>query len=561
VDGLRFSVSLVDAVTPSAIHAASSLQKLRTSLASARSGLAGYQSQLRRANALGDVEGHRHYADLVSQSTRVVYDLAKATEASAGSAGAQTAALGELGVAFGALAGGAAIGTAALYAFVEATESLVSHALEVVGQNRLMAASFEALGAQGEGSGERTLAFVDDLATKLPQSREQLAGYARDFEALGVTDLGELRQQITATASAQAIMGDAGAAAYERLTRKINGAIEAHAGLKLEGKSLQALYKAGLNEGDVAGRLNVSVQTLNAQLKSGTVDAQAFGNALSESLVAKGRGPLAALSSTIGSLRLKGHEAFDHLFDGVDVAPLTNALQSVIWLFGQGTATGQTMKQGLTDTINVLVRGFATGIVRGELFFGRLEIGALQLGLSLRGVERVLVALFEHASNTLGLLGKIVSVPLAAFDAGSRLAHGAVGAARDAGAALSGGTYAPGQGAALGVDRAGISSRLQSAPANDNGGVVQRAASGEGFASVAPGEMILPRSQVSAVTRGDPVAAIRGRAGAESAQSGSNVIHIGQITVQGQGGVTDAKELTITGLSLALERMQLAGGR
>ena len=99
------------------------------------------------------------------------------------------------------------------------------------------------------------------------------------------------------------------------------------------------------------------------------------------------------------------------------------------------------------------------------------------------------------------------------------------------------------------------------APAHAQGGMVHRPAAGEFFASVAPGEMILPRRDVQEISGSGlgpgrfPVANTNA-----SASPGVHIDHLA-ITIEAPHGVTDATSLSVTGLTLALERFQLASGR
>jgi hypothetical protein len=144
------------------------------------------------------------------------------------------------------------------------------------------------------------------------------------------------------------------------------------------------------------------------------------------------------------------------------------------------------------------------------------------------------------------------------------------------------------------------------APAHAEGGMVHRPANGEFFASVAPGEMILPARTVASIGAGGgiggrigggagfgggigmgggvgmgagfgmaPMRQIRGmgigREGRElmrdmapaNGNGGGHGVHIEKLdlTIQAPNGVTDATSVSATGLALALERQQLASGR
>jgi len=203
VETLAFGITLEDLLSPSAAKAERAVKALEGELKTAKATLSGYQAQLRRANDLGDVEGHKRYSGLVLEAKQSLYGLAQQAEASKGAMGGLGSTVEAAAVPWGALVKGAfeaEAGVALAVAGIVASATYM--ALEVTEQNEKLTATFEALGAQGEGSGKKTLAFLNDLSATLPQSREELGKWAKQYEAMGVTDLGELRHQILATASA-----------------------------------------------------------------------------------------------------------------------------------------------------------------------------------------------------------------------------------------------------------------------------------------------------------------------------------------------------------------------
>ena len=529
---LKFSMSLVDGVSPSAKSASLNLKRLQTELRQSKTRLSEYQGQLTRAKALGDVEGYRKYSALVGEARRNVFDLSQAVEQSGGAMRGASGAAGLMGGAVGIVASAAAVGAAAIYGMISATESLIERAIEATEVNKRLSATFEALGAQGPGSGGKTLAFLNDLSSKLPQSRAQLAEWAKAYEAMGVTDLGELRGQIKATASAQAIMGDEGASAYQHIAERIRVAVEEHKGLKLADKQLKTLYQSGLNVTEVAAAMGLSTQQLAAQLKAGTVDAARFGQVLQNTLISKGQGPLQTMGDEIATLKVKASENIGHLFDDVDTTPLTDGLRSIVDLFGQGTASGKGLKAVMTDALNAIIKGIGRTIWQAEMLFGRLEIWALQSGLTLAKVENAFIRIGNAAS----------AVTKGAVAAG-------VGMIPGIGAPLAGAIQMS----------AGASAAKAIAPAHAEGGMVTRPAAGEFLASVEPGEMILPRR----ITRQIQNEATSPRPEAMAGGDTVNHYHLDgmQLTIQAPQGVTDATAVSATGLSVALERLQLGSGR
>ncbi len=264
MEGLKFSIGLQNDVTPAAAAAGTSIRKLATELTDAKGKLAGFQAQLTRAKSLGDIAGYQKYTDLVNTTKRSVFDLTQTIDAAGGapkklgagflrvvepaevmrhafaatSAGitefASSIVAGDLkgavsGIAdtFAGLAttldlvypGLGQVASAAIKvggAFAAATVGVIEFgvktALAVGEVNERLFQTFQAFG-KGPDAGGKTLDFLNKLSTQLPQSRDQLAEWTQKFQAMGVTDLGQLRQQIKATAAAQANLPKSGAEA------------------------------------------------------------------------------------------------------------------------------------------------------------------------------------------------------------------------------------------------------------------------------------------------------------------------------------------------------------
>jgi hypothetical protein len=236
----------------------------------------------------------------------------------------------------------------------ELGESMVDAALEAVELREQMLSVFTAL-AGGAEAGESTLKMVDDLTKSLPQSREQIALWTKQFMAMGVTDLGALREQIEATASAQALFGDEGAAAYTNIARKIKDAAESHQKLQLSVRQLGALGGlTGQVVTEAAKNMGLSTEQLAAQMKAGTLDAEKFGDALQESVKKKGEGPLEALMGSLPVMVSKFKDSIAQLFTGVEIKPFTDELQEFFSIFDQSTQSGQAMHAGVVMVMNEL---------------------------------------------------------------------------------------------------------------------------------------------------------------------------------------------------------------
>jgi hypothetical protein len=635
VEALEITVSLEDKISGTAKLGAEAVEKLSKAFGEAKEKLSFYQGQLSKANTIGDIAGHKQYAELVTKTTQEVLNLGHALDAVGGPIkkhgddikkvvepieiarhaieGISTGlgnfgkgiASGEAKEAIAGITEAAAglassldlvypglgqVASAAIKvggAFVEMSAGLVETALEVTALNEKLEATFEALGTLGEDSGKKTIDFLNTLSTQLPQSRGQLAEWTKSFEALGDTDLDRLRYEVTATASAQAIMGDKGAQTYQNLSKKIHEAVEAGHGLKLSEKSLTQLYNAGVNVNDVASKMGVSVKALAAGLKAGTTDAEKFGNALSDTLIAKGQRPLEAMTTELSTLYAKAQETWNHFFDGIDTKPLTDVLQQVIWLGDQGQPSGQALKVGITTGLNAIIKEFAHVIHSAEVFFLKMEVMALQTEVALKpmigflkqigilqdenaakappllqppdfsswsasiktvwnqflygpdlldgGIEDLFVKNGQNASKGLadGLRSGIPEVHKAGAEAGTAAVDGAkkaLDAHSPSRVAMSLG-FNVGTGLAIGV--------------RDSADLPRREA-----------------AKVGAYTA-QSIAIGSGQAASQAPQGGPSrsSITIGNITVTAPNGVTDAEKLSIIGLATAFERMQLMEAR
>jgi hypothetical protein len=591
-DILSFGIGLeASAFIGGAEKGKSAIDKLSSSLEDAKGKLSSYQAQLSRANDIGDVAGHAKYSQLVDQSKRSVFDLTQQLESVPSSAGGASSALGALPPPLMAIAAGAAAAVGVVVKLGEGLGELVGRALEVTGVNERLAATFDALG--DTRGGKNTLELVNDLATELPQSRAQLAEWTKQLQATGVTDLGELRSQIKATASAQAIMGDSGAAAYEKLREKISIATESHTPLKIATKGLTALYKAGLNIEDVAGRMGVSTNELATSLKAGTVDAAKFGDALTQSLTAKGKRPLEAMSNELGTLHTKAKETIDHLFDGIDGGPLVSAIKGVILLGDQSQPSGQAMKAGLGGALNAVISLIGKAITEATVFFLDVEIFALDAYIAMKPLIRG----FEKVAE---LSGKVAGFVAPALE-GPKNPNSAFGEAPSAGERAAGFANV---GTALGVGNAltgGVGGALAALPvlafdtiSSIGGGAARDAAhaSGvelgkatiegirEGTDTHSPSPLVIGIGKSIGLSLGmgmeaapEPARAARtvsanvvgglaggGHGGAHGA-GGGTVIHVGNISITAPEGVTDAAQLSAMGLTTLLERFTLVAGR
>jgi hypothetical protein len=595
-DALHFGIELDDLVSSPAHKAAQAVDDLGNELDKAKGKLAFFEQQLKLADKLGDVAGHDKYSAAVGQSTQHVYDLGNSLGEAKEAAGGAASGLEEMSAAAGpaakVLAVVAAAAIAAGVALYEVGKFSIETALEVNAFNAQMEATFDALG-KGPDAGARTVEMIDEVGKELPQSRQELAKWTREIEKMGVTDLSKVRSELIATASAQAILGEGGDAAYTKIARKVNDAIEGHHKLTITSKELTRTIGTNLADA-IANKMGTSLEDLEKKLKAGTVDATKFGSAMEEVFIEKGAKGLDAMWLQTGAIVGKLKASFAELFSGIDTAPITDAMRGLLELFDQANPSGQVMKATLTDAFNGIVKAIGWAIEEGGNLFIELEILAIEAEIAIQPVW--------HAIQKIGEAAAFATAPLRAlgasydyFTKGPELP-----AAPGAGDTAAGGA----QGALNPVN--GLASALD-APSNDVGvavgegivkgmvsmmGIVEAGGNDLGAAAVkgakagagahspsvyaieiggnisqglAMGMMANPAPAAAGrQIGGSAIGALAGGAiGGAPANSNGGGITISGLTIHitAPHGVTDATALSATSLVVALERLQLAGGR
>lgn len=362
--GFDYTLQMIDRVTNPAGKAASAVDGLSKELDKAKSALSTYNRQAKLAEQTGDFKDFLLYRDAARQAAQGVYDAQKKIDqlppstdvASLGLAGLAKQARGLVGP-FEAIV---SVEAAVVGGFVAITVAGAAMAIEASESRDRLEALFDAMG-DGPNAGAKTIAMLDDLSRGgLPGTRKELAETARAFEAMNISDLSVLRGQIVATESATAIMGKTGGEAYEKLIGKAQFAIDSNTAIKISGRQLSKTFRdVGVNVEDVAAQMGVTAHALTTGLKSGTVDAGKFANALREAVTNKGAGPLAAAGLEVGTVWRKGIAGITQDFEGLSgsVKPFAEELRGFFDIFDQANPSGQVLKSALggafTDIFSV----------------------------------------------------------------------------------------------------------------------------------------------------------------------------------------------------------------
>lgn len=631
---LTFGISLEDHVSAPAHKASKAVEGLSNDLKSAKSQLSFFQSQLTLAKQLGDVEGYHKFSEAVSKSRREVFDLGTAlgqapqqgkkileikdpaeiahralegvtagvrgmaaslkggeakgviegaTESLAGLAQALDLVVPGLGQVAAAVV---KVGGAFVAMTVGIIQGGVELALEVTAVNAQLEATFQALG-KGPEAGKKTLEMLDDMSRTLPQSRDELAEWTREINKMGITDLSEVRQELLATASAQAILGKGGDAAYTRISKKVQDAIEGHHKLTIASKELTKTIGDNLASA-VAGKMGMSLEQLEQKLKAGTVDAQKFGIVLEETLIEKGAGPLDKMWMSTGRVTDKLKKSFGELFADVDTKPITDAMRNLLALFDQATPSGQAMKGNVTTAFNGIVKAIGGAITEGEVWFLEMEVYVLSLQLALKplvGTIQKIGSALNSAGQAVGLVSKPGTPPPPPKSA-EQMELGAV--AGTAKFLLPSGPLGQAVSAGIGIAEGLISGMLSrktavDAAGHDLGATGARGAK-EGAQVHSPSKLTMQVGEYMAqglaigMTRsaapekagrqisGNAIGSMVGSAltsppANQNGGGGGPTVHIDNLTIMAPQGVTDANSLSASGIVLALEKFQLASGR
>lgn len=456
-------------------------------------------------------------------------------------------AMGASAMAFGAehwrqIAAGAGIAAAAIGGLVYEGVRL---SLEASEMRTHMTEMFAGLGG-GEEVGKEMYASIQKLRTILPESEKELGSWAAKLMGAGMVDPKSVNESIKAIASASALMGggEQGEAAASKVSNLIAKSLESGT---FKGMA-KTLVGTGVSAEDLAAQLGMTPANFQAAFKKGTIEASKGIDALNDVLQRKGKGALAGAMTELPVMALKAKETLTHMFDAVDVKPITEAFRQMVAVLDTSQPSGRAMKLTITDAFTWIARVAGQTIRALTLGFLYVELGVLKLmhvfaplilqwrvwersGAALMVVKIALGGMALGLLSILTLVG-LVLAPIVAMGAAFMYATQKVLELKQAitgtGEATSNMTKMAGPMASSLSGAGGLSLGGPTSPAHATGGVVGKPAPGEYFASVAPGETIVPRGMMPLAATQTP---------AQPATSGTRTIHVdvGGIRVDGAG--------------------------
>lgn len=209
---------------------------------------------------------------------------------------------------------------------------------------------YEAL-ADGHATGEQVAGMIGKLANKIGWTSGQLKPLAKELMIMGHRDLPDLRRELVAAASAQALLGEGAADAYVDFARTLNAFAETGGKVQMGAKALErSLGNIGLSITDVAKKFKMSGEEFTAALKRGEIGAKEMGDAVRDGVTKKGQPALAAFRDSLDGIKNRIPNLLNKLFQNVNPKPLLHALSDIVEVFSRALNVGG----GLTNTMNGL---------------------------------------------------------------------------------------------------------------------------------------------------------------------------------------------------------------
>lgn len=299
---------------------------------------------------LAEAEAHKLLSAASAKTAKGLTTHKEAVAALPPATSAASSSTGDLNAELAEMTGGISVAIEAVLAVGAAFGAVVvagmAMAIAAVEAKQKMLSLFDALG-EGKVSGAETVAMLDKLGDSIGQTRAALAPLAQAFMTMGVTGTESLRALTLAAASAGAL-AEGGAEKFTAMFGVINAAAETGSKMTIPFKKLEKqLAGVGLNIGDMAKQMGTTEAALTSGLKAGTVDAKAFGDALTAAATSKGAGPLATAGASLANVWAKAQENISKFFEDIDVGPFLAEVKSMFDILGQANPSGQALKTGI----------------------------------------------------------------------------------------------------------------------------------------------------------------------------------------------------------------------
>jgi hypothetical protein len=402
-------------------------------------------------------------------------------------------------------------------AVAEAGLEVAKFAIEASEMRENATGAYEAMTGSAD-AGEALYKQIEAVAVGGHMAIGRAQTMAQSLMAEGV------KQADTVAATVQAIgvlerVGPQGAA--ERLQRIIARSM-ASGHFEVQARTLSGVSNLPDLMDDISKRLHKPVATIEAEMKAGKIAADVGIDAIVDSVNWGKLGDIAQKRMTLKDVWTDFGNAFTRMLDDINVRPLLDALENIVWVLNGGAQGASDFKDGLKSAMDSSASWVGARINDITVAFLQLELYYLDhkaafdkmwssFNDSMNQVKwEDLIPKIETVGEAIYTIAKAVqlvaSAALAVVDAFSRT--NAQSMAIAAGASAQdfpdlGGDDIPGPQYDMRNDVAPAAAPEQplspiAAPAHAEGGLVLAPAPGEVLASVAPGEIILPRGSDAA---------------------------------------------------------------
>jgi hypothetical protein len=257
--------------------------------------------------------------------------------------------------------------------------------------------------ALGEGltTGAQVDDLLDEMRGKIGLTKDAMTPWANQLMTMGIRELPQLEEGLKAAASAAALVAGGGDA-YISLSKKIQAADDASQPLKIK---LKELVGIGLNVTDVAMQMGISAKALGDGLKHGTINADKFGAAINDALVAKGAGPLETMSLSVKNLGGLFKEYIADMFEdmGPAIRPFLIQIKDLFAIFSQSKPSGEAMKAGIGGFFTNLFAMLPKLVLMSKHFFLDMAIYALKAYIALKPIGAWFIVLSKNTMVTKGI--------------------------------------------------------------------------------------------------------------------------------------------------------------
>ena len=404
------------------------------------------------------------------------------------------------------------------------------------------------LGTKEEG--EKAFKGFEDLGMAIHAPTEKAERIAQDLMLQGAKNIETVKSVITAVTDLQRVGLEQGASKLQGIVEKSFTAGHLVLPKKASelGIQLPELYDA------LALRLHTSVANVKTEIKKGTIDAEVGIQELTHAITGGKVGDIALTKLGIGDAITDIKNAARSMFENVNIQPIVQGLENFRYLFEDITGSSGEFGEGITGVINEVIayvgelenRIVDFGL-RAEMSFIHAKTGARDF-LDPTGVKSFGQSISELSTDMRDLADAAASAfaPFHWFSSGVVDDIGKIGfGISDAIANAQARGY-------LGGNAGGPSAEdIERAQPHAAGGVVQPA-QGEVFASVAPGETIVPAGAINIPDFSQMGGSLGG---------GGPTVHVGgiQVEVHATNGTTATKEemqeLTEQAMDDAIERL------